>query len=108
MTEPVAVTGAAGFVGQELVAQLLAAGYPVRALVHRTPLPISHPGLETVTGSIKDDAALTRLMTGCGASFTWRDSCADASRRISCRSMPTPWRVSPKRHRALVPRRASS
>jgi len=66
MTDPVAVTGAAGFVGQALVAQLLAAGYPVRALVHRTKLPISHPGLETVTGGIADDAALTRLMTGCG------------------------------------------
>lgn len=66
MTDPVAVTGAAGFVGQALVAQLLAAGYPVRALVHRTKLPISHPSLETVTGSIKDDTALTRLMSGCG------------------------------------------
>jgi len=65
MTDPVAVTGAAGFVGQALVAQLLASGHRVRALVHRTSLPISHPGLETVTGSIADDTALTRLMTGC-------------------------------------------
>lgn len=66
MTHPVAVTGAAGFVGQALVAQLLASGHPVRALVHRTILPISHPALEAVTGSLSDDAALTSLMTGCG------------------------------------------
>jgi nucleoside-diphosphate-sugar epimerase len=65
MTNPVAVTGAAGFVGQALVAQLLASGSPVRALVHRTKLPLSHPALETVTGSLADDAALTSLMTGC-------------------------------------------
>ncbi|MFO7758514.1 MAG: NAD(P)-dependent oxidoreductase [Roseovarius sp.] len=65
MTHPVAVTGAAGFVGQAIVAQLLASGYQVRALVHRKPLAISHSALETVTGSIGDDAALTSLMTGC-------------------------------------------
>ena len=65
MTDPVAVTGAAGFVGRAVVAQLLASGHRVRAMVHRTQLPISHPALETVTGSITDDAALTRLMTGC-------------------------------------------
>lgn len=65
MTEPVAVTGAAGFVGQAIVSQLLTSGYNVRALVHRTRLPISHPALETVTGSISDEAALARLMQGC-------------------------------------------
>lgn len=65
MTGPVAVTGAAGFVGQAIVARLLASGYRVRALVHRTRLPISHAALETVAGSIADDAALIRLMSGC-------------------------------------------
>ncbi len=65
MTDPVAVTGAAGFVGQAIVSHLLAAGYDVRALVHRTKMPISHPALETVTGSLSDEAALTRLMTRC-------------------------------------------
>ena len=65
MTGPVAVTGAAGFVGQAIVAWLLASGHRVRALVHRTQLPISHAALETVTGSIADDAALIRLMSGC-------------------------------------------
>ncbi|MEI4233334.1 NAD-dependent epimerase/dehydratase family protein [Roseovarius sp. D22-M7] len=65
MTPPVAVTGAAGFVGQALVAQLLAAGHRMRALVHRTPLAIRHPDLEVVTGGLADEAALTRLMEGC-------------------------------------------
>lgn len=67
MTEPVAVTGASGFVGQVLIAQLLASGQRVRALVHKRPLPLSHPELEVVTGNLADEAALQRLMAGCKA-----------------------------------------
>jgi nucleoside-diphosphate-sugar epimerase len=48
MTGPVAVTGASGFVGRALIGQLLAAKRPVRALVHRQGLGITHPLLETV------------------------------------------------------------
>jgi nucleoside-diphosphate-sugar epimerase len=66
MSRQVAVTGAAGFVGQALVARLLAEGYGVRALVHRTPLGLSHPALESVTGDLADEAALGRLMAGVG------------------------------------------
>lgn len=64
MTAPVAVTGAAGFVGQALIARLLAKGWAVRALVHRRPLAITHPGLEIVSGGLDDAAALRRLISG--------------------------------------------
>jgi len=64
MSTAVAVTGASGFVGRALVAQLLACGRPVRALVHRQALAISHPDLVTVTGGLSDAAALGQLMDG--------------------------------------------
>ncbi|WP_417728897.1 NAD-dependent epimerase/dehydratase family protein [Roseovarius sp.] len=67
MNGPVAVTGASGFVGQALIGQLLAAGRSVRALVHRQPLTISHPDLETVTGGLSDERAVARLLDGAGA-----------------------------------------
>lgn len=67
MNKPVAVTGASGFVGQALVGHLLAAGRPVRALVHRQPLTMRHPELETVSGGLSDEAALARLMDGAEA-----------------------------------------
>ncbi|MBC7164893.1 MAG: NAD(P)-dependent oxidoreductase [Roseovarius sp.] len=64
MSQRVAVTGAAGFVGQALVARLLAGGHGVRALVHRTPLGLTHPALESVAGGLGDEAALARLLDG--------------------------------------------
>ena len=67
MSTAVAVTGASGFVGQALVAHLLASGRPVRALVHRKPLAISHPGLETVQGGLSDEGTLRGLMDGAGS-----------------------------------------
>lgn len=67
MTAPVAVTGAAGFVGQALIGGLLASGHAVRALAHRRPVNIRHENLETVRGGLADEAALSRLMAGCGA-----------------------------------------
>ncbi len=59
----VAVTGATGFVGRHLVAELTRRGHAVRALVH-TPssadtLPIS--GVTIVEGSVFDRAAMARL-----------------------------------------------
>lgn len=59
----VAVTGATGFVGRHLVAELARRGHAVRALVH-TPsnadaLPIS--GVTIVEGSAFDRAAMARL-----------------------------------------------
>lgn len=67
MSTAVAVTGASGFVGQALVAHLLACGRPVRALVHRQAIAISHPDLVTVTGGLSDAAALGELMDGAGS-----------------------------------------
>ncbi|MCC7387222.1 MAG: NAD(P)H-binding protein [Phycisphaerales bacterium] len=64
----VAVTGATGFVGRHTIAELLARGRRVRALV-RDPekaarvLPPGE-GLELVEGDIFDEGALARLLTG--------------------------------------------
>lgn len=67
MTGPVAVTGAAGFVGQAVIAKLLAEGHQVRALIHRRALPIRHALLETQSGGLHDDAALETLVAGASA-----------------------------------------
>lgn len=67
MSTTVAVTGGSGFVGQALIEHLLAAGRPVRALVHRQPLAISHPALETVAGGLADEDAVNRLLDSAGA-----------------------------------------
>lgn len=65
----VAVTGATGFVGRHLVAELARRGHAVRALVH-TPsksgaLPIS--GVTIVEGAVFDRAAMARLAQGADA-----------------------------------------
>ncbi|GIL08652.1 MAG: oxidoreductase [Chloroflexota bacterium] len=60
------VTGATGFIGTNLVAQLLARGYRVRCLIpeHRLhDLPWS-PLPEIVTGHVLDEEALYRAVTG--------------------------------------------
>lgn len=59
----VALTGASGFIGTALLAALLEAGYTVRALAHRTPLP-AHPSLTPVRGSLDDAATLATLVEG--------------------------------------------
>jgi 3beta-hydroxy-delta5-steroid dehydrogenase/steroid delta-isomerase len=58
------VTGAAGFLGRNIVRHLLDEGYLVRALVNRTPLTLAHERLETVTGDIRDRAAMTEVLKG--------------------------------------------
>ena len=67
MTATVAVTGASGFVGQALVAQLLESGWRVRALVHRQSLALRHQALETVTGGLHDEDSLQQLLAGADA-----------------------------------------
>ncbi|WP_327266621.1 NAD(P)-dependent oxidoreductase [Streptomyces sp. NBC_01232] len=54
----VLVTGAAGFAGSPVVERLLAAGVPVRALVHEASAP---PGADTVRGDLARAASLRGL-----------------------------------------------
>ena len=65
------VTGATGFIGSRLVAELVRQGYAVRALVRPTS---SREGLEgeritVVEGDIRDQSSLQRGMEGCSAVF---------------------------------------
>lgn len=62
----VLVTGASGFVGSALLRALLAAGYPVRALVRATSPRGNLQGLdvESVEGDICDAAAVARATAG--------------------------------------------
>jgi len=61
------VTGATGKTGNATIAQLLAKGYPVRALVHRTDArseALRRLGAEIATGSLEDMADLRAAMNG--------------------------------------------
>jgi len=65
------VTGGTGFVGQEVLKQLLAAGHEVRALVRagsENKLPI-HPQLDIRRGDATDPASLAGALTGCEAAI---------------------------------------
>jgi nucleoside-diphosphate-sugar epimerase len=63
MADIVALTGATGFIGRAVLARLVGAGRPVRALVRRTPNDLP-PTVEPVVGDLRDDSALARLVTG--------------------------------------------
>lgn len=68
MTHTIAISGSTGFVGRELVAQLLAAGHNVRALVRDTAkarevLP-SNARLAVVQGHVHDGVAASKLVDG--------------------------------------------
>lgn len=65
----VAVTGAAGHLGANLVPELLSAGYRVRCLVHRSQAGLDREAVETVPGDVLDPASLRRAFTGCGVVF---------------------------------------
>lgn len=58
------VTGAAGFLGRNIVRHLLDQGYIVRALINRMPLVIEHERLEIVTGDIRDREAMVEVLKG--------------------------------------------
>lgn len=66
---PILVTGATGFIGMEVVRQLVAEGVPVRAMFRRrhraaliSPLPI-----DLVMGNLEEPETLARAVAGCRA-----------------------------------------
>lgn len=70
--EKVLVTGADGFIGSHLVEALLSAGYDVRALSQYNSFNywgwlegIEHPGLEVVTGDVRDPNLCREIVKGC-------------------------------------------
>ncbi len=67
MSRLAAITGATGFAGRHATAELMKAGYRVRALV-RNPEAAALPAeVETVKGDLDDDDALSRLLEGAEA-----------------------------------------
>lgn len=64
---PVAVTGAAGFVGTHVCAALVRAGWPVRALVHserKAAVRIAHLDVQIASGDIRDAGFLRDAFDG--------------------------------------------
>lgn len=62
MSKTVAIFGAGGKLGRRALALLADRGWPVRALVHRTP--VEGPGIVSVEGSIVDPAAVEETVRG--------------------------------------------
>ncbi|GAA1422679.1 NAD-dependent epimerase/dehydratase family protein [Agrococcus citreus] len=60
----VLVTGASGFLGRAVAAELVAAGHHVRTLQRR---PSGVPGVTDVLGSLTDPAVVARAVAGAGA-----------------------------------------
>ena len=62
-----AVTGAAGFIGSEVVTQALESGHRVSALSRRAGAVRPRPDLEVVLGDATDPIALARMLVGVDA-----------------------------------------
>lgn len=67
MTRTVAVTGATGFVGANLIHRLARRGWSVRALTRRPPGTVLDAGITWVPGSLEDTASLAELVRGAEA-----------------------------------------
>jgi uncharacterized protein YbjT (DUF2867 family) len=63
--ESVFITGASGFMGRRLSAELVARGHPVRGLVRRDSERRLAPGCEPVTGDPLDACTYWKHLTGC-------------------------------------------
>ena len=61
------LTGGTGFLGGEILRQLLSAGYRVRMLARHPDMVQPHRQLEIVAGDLSDSARLARQMQGCDA-----------------------------------------
>jgi 3beta-hydroxy-Delta5-steroid dehydrogenase / steroid Delta-isomerase len=64
----VMVTGGSGFVGCNLVSELLDRGFPVRSF-DRAPSPLDHPRLQTIQGDICDPDAVAAAVDGVDTIF---------------------------------------
>jgi dihydroflavonol-4-reductase len=60
----IAVTGASGLLGGNLVRELLVQGYRVRALIHQDTRAVSGLDLETVSVDLSDPSSLQRAFAG--------------------------------------------
>jgi uncharacterized protein YbjT (DUF2867 family) len=96
---PVLVTGATGRVGREVVARLLAAGVPVRALTRRPDAARLPATVEVVAGDLTVPESLDAALQGVGAVFLlWTvppttapavvDRLASSARRVVFLSSP--------------------
>jgi uncharacterized protein YbjT (DUF2867 family) len=66
---PVLVTGATGRVGRAVVAELLGAGVPVRALTRRPDAAALPAGVEVVAGDLTVPESLDGALQGTSAVF---------------------------------------
>ncbi len=62
------VTGASGFIGGHLAAELVRRGWTVKALIHKTSIPTS-PGVEIVSGDVGDTVLLKKSLRGSDVLF---------------------------------------
>ena len=61
------VTGGGGFLGSEIIQQLLARGESVRSLGRGAQPGLAARGVEVVQGDLADAAAVAKAVTGCEA-----------------------------------------
>lgn len=66
MSLHIAITGATGFIGSNLIDKLRRANYSIRALT-RTPKKHTYQGVTWITGTLQDTDALTELCTNVDA-----------------------------------------
>jgi nucleoside-diphosphate-sugar epimerase len=86
---PILVAGAAGAIGRNLTAMLLAKGHKVRALVRREDEradALRRLGAEVVQGDLTDLASMHRAIEGCGPPIRYPTSKLDPASTLIERS----------------------